>query len=136
MSASLVLDRLSRPLYPLLLIAALGVLVRGHQAPGGGFVAGLIAVSATVLWAIAQGSRAARQRLPGGAPWRLAGAGVLLALLGGVPAVLVGLPFLTHLHAGPWASTVMLFDLGVAMAVWGALAGYVLPLLHEEEAPR
>jgi multicomponent Na+:H+ antiporter subunit B len=127
----LVLDRVSRPLYPLLLLAALAVLLRGHNAPGGGFIAGLIAVTASALWAFARGQRAAERRLPLRSPVRLAGAGVLLVVLSGLPGVLAGGAFLTHLWAGPF-STVMLFDLGVALAVWGALTGYVLPLLGDE----
>jgi multicomponent Na+:H+ antiporter subunit B len=130
----LVIDRVSRLLYPVLLAAALWVLLRGHNEPGGGFIAGLVAVTASVLWAFAHGSQAARRRLPLRSPGVLSGTGVLLAALSGLPGAWTGQPFLTHLWAGP-VSTVMLFDLGVALAVWGALAGYVLPLLQTEEAP-
>ena len=57
-----------------------------------------------------------------------------LALAGG-PAIVAGQAFLTHfsgeLHlaglALPW-STVMLFDLGVMLCVWGSLAALVLAL--------
>lgn len=131
----LMIDLVSRLLYPVLLVAALWVLLRGHNEPGGGFIAGLMAVTASVLWAFAHGSRAARRRLPLRSPGALGGSGVLLAAASGLPGVWTGQPFLTHLWAGP-LSTVMLFDLGVALAVWGALAGYVLPLLHEEEPHR
>jgi len=54
--------------------------------------------------------------------------GVGLALVSGIAAVLAGLPYLTHLWAGG-LSTVLLFDLGVFCAVWGALTGYVYALL-------
>ena len=55
--------------------------------------------------------------------------------LAGVPALVAGQPFLTHVSgelalagiALPW-STVMLFDLGVMLCVWGGLAALVLAL--------
>src|SRR5690349_8725077 len=89
----LVLDRVSRPLYPVILLAALAVLLRGHDAPGGGFIAGLMAVSASALCAFAQGRRAAVRRLPLRSSLRLAGAGVLLAALAGLPGALLGAPY-------------------------------------------
>jgi multicomponent Na+:H+ antiporter subunit B len=128
-----------RGLYPVMLIASLWLLLRGHNAPGGGFVGGLVAVSASAVYAIAFGAERARQRLPL-RPQGLAAAGVLLALASGLPALLSGLPYLTH----PWInvplgvtalplSTVMLFDLGVYCAVWGAVGGYCLELLTADE---
>jgi multicomponent Na+:H+ antiporter subunit B len=52
-----------------------------------------------------------------------------MTLLSGLPAVFLGLPYLTHLWSGGW-STVLLFDLGVFCAVWGTLTGYLYPLLE------
>lgn len=129
-----------RGLYPAILVASLWLLLRGHNAPGGGFVGGLVAVSATAAYAIAFGAQRARRRMPLG-PQRLAAAGVLLALASGLPALLLGLPYLTH----PWTtlplgvtelplSTVMLFDLGVYACVWGSVGGYALALLAAQEA--
>lgn len=128
-----------RGLYPVMLIASLWLLLRGHNAPGGGFVGGLVAVSASAVYAIAFGAERALQRLPL-RPQSLAAAGVLLALASGLLALLSGLPYLTH----PWISvplgvtalplsTVMLFDLGVYCAVWGAVGGYCLELLGVDE---
>ena len=121
-------------LYRPMLLAALVVWFRGHDAPGGGFIAGLIAVAATAGCMLAFGARVARARLPL-APESLAATGVGLGALAGLPAVFAGRPFLTHLSgeisvAGltlPW-STVMLFDLGVMLCVWGAFAALVLAL--------
>lgn len=135
-SRIIILEAAAGPLYPLILAASVWVLLRGHNEPGGGFIGGLIAVSASILWAVAFGSEAARRRLPLREPLRLAALGVLLAGLSGAPALLIGDPYLTHL----WAtlplgftelkvSTVLLFDLGVYLCVWGALAGYALALL-------
>lgn len=138
-SRALMLEVAMRALYPLLLAASLWLLLRGHNAPGGGFVGGLVAVSASAAYAIAFGARRARQRILLG-PAALAAAGVLLALASGLPATFLGLPYLTHL----WTtlqlgvvdlplSTVMLFDLGVYCCVWAAVGGYCLELLGAQE---
>lgn len=135
-SRIVILEAAAGPLYLLILAASVWVLLRGHNEPGGGFIGGLIAVSASILWAIAHGSDAAARRLPLRDPLNLAAAGVLLAALSGLPALLLGDAYLTHL----WAtlplgftdlkvSTVLVFDLGVYLCVWGALAGYALALL-------
>ncbi|MCU0906541.1 MAG: DUF4040 domain-containing protein [Rhodobacteraceae bacterium] len=131
-----ILDVVAGPLYWVILIASVVVYFRGHNEPGGGFIGGLLAVTATILWAIARGSQAAEARLPLGNALALAAAGFGLGAAAGVPAWWYGLPYMTHL----WAtiplgftdlkvSTVYLFDLGVYLAVWGGLGGYVLYLL-------
>ena len=62
-SRIVILEIAARPLYLLILAASVWVLLRGHNEPGGGFIGGLIAVSASILWAIAHGSDAAARRL-------------------------------------------------------------------------
>lgn len=145
-----ILEAAAGPLYWLILAASVWVLLRGHNEPGGGFIGGLVAVSASILWAVAHGSEAAARRLPSGSPVTLAAVGVALAALSGLPALLVGDAFLTHWWGtlplvGVKVSTVLVFDLGVYLCVWGALAGYALALLaidddelaaDEPEAPR
>jgi len=129
---SILLERAAPVLYWMMLIIALAILLRGHNEPGGGFIGGLVAVAASALLAIILNPDSARRRQPL-APLRLAMAGVGLTLLSGLPAVFLGLPYLTHLWSGGW-STVLLFDLGVFCAVWGTLTGYLYPLL-ETDAP-
>jgi multicomponent Na+:H+ antiporter subunit A len=137
---TVILEAVAGPLYAVILAASLWVLLRGHNEPGGGFIGGLVAVAATVLWAVARGGDAAARRLPLRSPVRLAAAGVAVAALAGLPALVAGSPFLT----GIWftvpigfgevkASTVMLFDLGVYLCVWGAVAGYALALLAVDD---
>lgn len=132
---ALIAEVFMRRLYPLLLMASLWILFRGHNAPGGGFIAGLVAVAASSGYALVFGTGSALRRLPL-APGYLGGAGVLMALMSGLPALLQGAPFLTH----QWISlplglvdlplsTVMLFDLGVYLCVWGSLGGYCLGLV-------
>jgi len=133
---SVVLERTIRPLYWVMLVGAAWLLLRGHNAPGGGFVAALAAVAATSAYALVFGAAAARACIPLG-PLRLAALGLAFAAASGLPAVAGGEPFLTH----RWGdlplgftelkvSTVLLFDLGVMLCVWGALAGFCLRLLE------
>jgi multicomponent Na+:H+ antiporter subunit B len=138
-SRALLLERAARPLYAVMLAAAVWILLRGHNAPGGGFIGGLVAVAGTAAYAMVFGAAAAQRRLPLG-PMPLALLGATLALVSGLPALALDRPYLTHLW---WnlplgvtdlpLSTVLLFDVGVFLAVWGTLAGYVLALLRGVE---
>lgn len=134
------LEAAAKPLYWVILAASIVVLLRGHNEPGDGFIGGLMAVAATILWAVVHGPAAAQKRLPMGSARRLAVCGVVAAALSGVPAFVFGEPFLTHLWGASLGfaelklSTVMVFDLGVFMAVWGALAGYALGLIEVDLA--
>jgi multicomponent Na+:H+ antiporter subunit B len=110
-----------------MLVASLWVLLRGHNEPGGGFIGGMIAVAALSLLAISEGSAAALRRIPLG-PARCSAAGALLSLCSGLPALLLGKPYLTHLWSDvPLGfttlsiSTVQLFDFGVFVVVASAL---------------
>ena len=133
------LEVAARGLYWVILAASVWVLLRGHNEPGGGFIGALVAVSATVLWAVARSPADAARRLPLGSPRMLGAAGVLLAGLSGLPGVFAGGSFLTHLW---WTldlgftdlklSTVLVFDIGVYLGVWGALAGYAIALLEAD----
>jgi multicomponent Na+:H+ antiporter subunit B len=124
---AVLLDVGVRWLYPAIMLASLWILLRGHNEPGGGFIGGMVAVAATAMLAVASGSERALARMPLG-PMTLAAAGVALSLASGLPALALGRPYLTHLWgtlplAGIKVSTVLLFDLGVYLAVWGALGG-------------
>lgn len=139
-SRNLILERVMPSLYWLILLAAVWILLRGHNAPGGGFIGGLAALAATAAQAIVFGVPSAERRMLL-RPMPLAVMGVVLALLSGLPAVLFGKPYLTHLWwvlSLGWTdlplSTVLLFDVGVFCAVWGSLAGYILTLLQDRQS--
>ncbi len=129
---STLLAQAARPVYWIMLAAAAWILLRGHNEPGGGFIGGLVAVAGSSLLAITLGAPVAR-RLQPLAPLSLAMTGVGLALLAGFIGLAAGLPYLTHLWTGVGLSTVMLFDLGVFCAVWGAFTGYIYSLLDDGE---
>jgi multisubunit Na+/H+ antiporter MnhB subunit len=108
------------------------LLFRGHNQPGGGFVGGLIAAAAFTLYAIAFGVQRARQALLV-QPMTLLGAGLLIALVSGLPSVLRGRPFLTALWtSGPvTVGTPALFDVGVFLVVAGVVLMMIFSLAEE-----
>jgi len=125
----LILLLATRLLYPIILLASVWLLLRGHNAPGGGFIGGMVAVAGTALLAMGEGRSAAIAKLPLD-PMRLTALGVLVGLAAGLPALALGQPFMTHLwgtlplgFTDLKVSTVLVFDLGVYLAVWGGLGG-------------
>ncbi len=140
MESSLILRAAGHFLLPLLVLFSLFLLLRGHNEPGGGFIAGLVAASAFALYTFSMGLKSARKTLRAD-PRDLMGAGLTLALLSGVPAMLQGQPFLTALW---WPltlpllgevklSTVLAFDIGVYLVVIGSVLTIVLNLAEAEE---
>jgi multicomponent Na+:H+ antiporter subunit A len=121
-----------RLLLPLLLLFAVFLLLRGHHEPGGGFVGGLVGAAAFALYSIAFGVERARQALLV-KPLTLLGAGLLIALASGVPAVLFGDAFLTaEWVPGPLGiGTPMVFDIGVFLVVVGVVLMMVFNLARE-----
>lgn len=116
----------ARLLLPFALLVALYMFLRGHNLPGGGFIAGLIVSLAFFMQYMGEGidSILTRVRIDFMA---LVGVGVCLAGLTGLAGMMAGRPFLTsatgHVHVPligdiPLA-TAMVFDLGVFMAVVG-----------------
>ncbi len=118
---------MTRPLMPLLLLVALFILLRGHNLPGGGFIAGLVTAVALVLQFLASGLRWTFERLR--INYLAATAlGLLITLTTGLAAMLFGQPFLTstftHVHLGPVEfeiASAMAFDLGVFITVVAVL---------------
>ena len=119
-----------RSLMPLLLLFSVFLFLRGHNQPGGGFVGGLVAAAAFALYTIAYGVDRARQALLV-RPMSLLGAGLLIALVSGVPAALRGQPFLTAQWALGAAGTPMVFDAGVFLVVAGVVLMMVFSLAEE-----
>lgn len=130
-SQPLMLRVAARMVLPLALVVTLYIFMRGHNQPGGGFIAGLITAVALVLQYMAMGqSRAeALLRADGGSRFvRWIGIGLGIAGLTGVGAFMFGQPFLTSAHGHPVVpllgelplATAALFDLGVYITVVGA----------------
>ncbi|HET9372470.1 MAG TPA: Na+/H+ antiporter subunit B [Vicinamibacterales bacterium] len=130
--ASPIFRTAARLLMPLLLVFAVFLLLRGHNQPGGGFVGGLIAAAAFALYGIAFGVHRARQALPA-RPLTLLGAGLVIALASGVPAALLGQPFLTAIWPPAFGSigTPAVFDVGVFLVVAGVVLMMIFSLAEE-----
>lgn len=129
---SILLTRTAPVLYWLMMIGAVVILLRGHNEPGGGFIGGLVAVTASSLLAILHGTPLARkyQLL---APLPLAMLGVGVALLAGIPGLIAGEGFLRHVPVAG-LSSVVIFDIGVFLVVWGSFTGYIYALLERQQA--
>lgn len=124
---STILSIANRYLGPILITLSLIALYRGHNYPGGGFIGGLIAASAILLHALSNGWSAAEKRLPL-SPMALLALGLGLAMVSGLPSLLLGDPFMTSIWAPTWhipilgklkLGTPLLFDIGVYLAVIG-----------------
>ncbi len=101
----LIMASLVRLLLPLALLVAVFILLRGHNLPGGGFIAGLITAVALIMQYLANGVAWTQARLPGNMH-PLIGAGLLIATLTGLGSLVLGYPFLTsaftHVHWPLW----------------------------------
>lgn len=121
-----------------MLLFSIFLVLRGHQEPGGGFVGGLVASAALVLYAIAYDVKTARHLLRCD-PRMLIGTGMLVALGSGLVSLLAGRPLMT----GLWASVVLpgmgafsigtpvVFDVGVFMVVLGTALTIMLSLAEQ-----
>ena len=130
----IMLAELMRPLLPLSLAVAAYIFLRGHNLPGGGFIAGLVAAVALVLQYVAQGTDFADQRLRINTV-RLLGIGLGIATLTGVASFAFGYPFLTSTHGYVTPPVIDKFELASAMAfdlgVFLVVIGTVLLALTE-----
>jgi multicomponent K+:H+ antiporter subunit A len=123
---SLMLTTVTALLMPIAVMVSIYFYLRGHNQPGGGFIAGLVFAIALILQYVAVGLQVAetqaRLRYPLWIGW-----GLLFAGVTGLGSALVGFPFLTSTFkyfSFPLIGTVpiasaMFFDLGVFLAVIG-----------------
>jgi multicomponent Na+:H+ antiporter subunit B len=127
----------STPIIFVLIAIGLHFFLRGHNSPGGGFVAGLIVAVAALL-----ARMSGRRRLLIVPPLRLVPAGLLLAAATGIAPMLAGQGFLESAYGYrewpligefEWA-TAVLFDAGVFLVVVGATLT-IIDLLAEDRGP-
>ncbi len=124
--STVVLRTVARVVAPVVVLYGVRLLLVGHEAPGGGFVGGLVTALAVVLGWLAFGPPPRARR------WER---GVVLGLgicaVTGLGAVLLGRPFLSHavLYVGPVkVSTSLFFDVGVFVVVVAATLAAVRTL--------
>ncbi len=129
---------IARLLLPVAFVVAAHLLLRGHNEPGGGFVAGLVIAVAYVMQYVVSGTQwvEARTKIR---PMRAIGFGLLLAAATGVGAIALGYPFLTThtahvtlpLIGDVHVPSAALFDVGVFSVVVGATLLILTAFAHQ-----
>jgi multicomponent K+:H+ antiporter subunit A len=127
-----------RFLLPFMGIIAAYFFMRGHNLPGGGFVAGLIFATAIIVQYMIAGTAWVESHIRL-RPHRWIAYGLLLACVTGLGAWLLGFPFLTshtaHLHLPVLGEihvpSAFAFDLGVFASVVGSSMLILVALAHQ-----
>jgi monovalent cation:proton antiporter len=136
---SLILGTTARGMMPLLMLFSLHLLWRGHNEPGGGFIAGLMTAAALVLQYVAFSAEHVRRCVP--LNYRvLIGVGLLFSLGMGLAALLYGSAFLEHrfghFHMPGFGevelATALVFDVGVYLVVVGVTLMIIATLGQEK----
>ncbi|MGQ1891142.1 MnhB domain-containing protein [Thermophagus sp. OGC60D27] len=128
---NLILEKIVNLFLYLLNGFAVFLLLRGHNNPGGGFIAGIIAASGFLLYGIVFGSEAVLKKL-GTNPRYVIGAGLLLAFVSAILPIFFQKPPMTALwisigsyHLG----TPLLFDTGVFVLVTGMIVSIITNIM-------
>ena len=129
---------LVRLLLPVAFVVGASFFLRGHNAPGGGFMAGLVVSVALLLQYMVSGTEWVEAHIPL-RPRRWAALGLLLVLATGVGSFVVGYPLLTT-HTWHFSLPLLgevhfpsatFFDLGVFFAVVGSTLLILVALAHQ-----
>jgi multicomponent K+:H+ antiporter subunit A len=132
----------ARPLFAATLLLAAYIFLRGHNLPGGGFIAGLITALGLIMQYLAGDFHWTTAQLRLDYPKMIA-SGLLLMALTGLTSIAFGYPLLssvfTHIHLPLIAefeiASVMVFDLGVYLIVVGVVLLILLELGRVEPEP-
>ncbi len=133
---TLILSTLLKALTPLFIGFALYMFFRGHDNPGGGFIAGLIASIPLMIHTMVFGARSTRRRFRL-RPRLVAALGLLLALVSGMFSVVKGKAFMTPLWIEQKiplvgkVGTPIFFDAGVFFVVFGVVLNITFLLTDE-----
>jgi len=135
MIGSPVLRTVARFAVPLTIWVSMVIFMQGHNLPGGGFIAGVMAGAAGAMYLMAFGTaRAARFRW-----WKMSIVGLMISVLTGTVPFLMGRPYMQQaiLHfdlpvVGLYElPTATFFDLGVYLIVLGTLMTIFVELAQE-----
>lgn len=130
-----ILPTVARFAVPLTVWISLVIFLQGHNLPGGGFVAGVMASAAGAIYLLAFGTaRAARLRW-----WKISVVGLMISVGTGTVPLLMGRPYMQHaiwhidlpvfgLYELPTAT---FFDLGIYLIVLGTLMTIFVELAQE-----
>ncbi|MEM6507514.1 MAG: MnhB domain-containing protein [Planctomycetota bacterium] len=127
-------------IFPLTLLFALYMALKGHNFPGGGFIGGLIAAVALVLYRMSHGTDAMMRLMPIH-PRVVVAVGLAIAGFTGIVPLFFGEPMLRT--AAPYVSfgfgedvhlpSALAFDVGVLLVVVGVAVGMIVRLGEEVE---
>ena len=129
---------LVRAVLPVAAMLAVYLFMRGHNQPGGGFVAGLVLSVAFILQYIVSGTRWVEANMVL-MPQKWIAVGLLTATTTGLGSLALGYPFLTshtaHLQL-PWLGSIHLpsalfYDIGIFTLVVGATLLVLTALAHQ-----
>lgn len=134
----LILRSITKLVVFIILTLAIYLFFSGHNAPGGGFIGGLVLASAIVLLLLTYDIETIKYGIP--VDFKIVSAiGSLIVLLTGLGSILFGEPFLTQTFATfdipllgeRELSTVTFFELGVALAVVGVVITIILSISED-----
>ncbi|SRR5690625_4344614 len=136
----LILKSTSSVIVFVLLGFAVYLLIAGHNSPGGGFVGGLVTSAAILLLYFAFGEQTVKKILPVNYMTFIP-AGLLIATLTGLGAIIFNVPFLTHTFGvipipfigGIEIATAMFFDIGVYLTVLGTTMTIILHIAFDRD---
>lgn len=136
--SSLILRTANGIIFPLTLLLALYMALKGHNMPGGGFIGGLIAAVALVLYRMSHGTDAMMRLMPIH-PRVLVAVGLAIATLTGITPLFFGEPMLRSI--APYINfgfgddvhvpSALFFDIGVLLVVIGVSVGMIVRLGEE-----
>ncbi|HLS65686.1 MAG TPA: Na(+)/H(+) antiporter subunit B [Pseudogracilibacillus sp.] len=133
-----ILQSISKIVVFIILTLALYLFFSGHNAPGGGFIGGLVLASAFVLLLLAFDIETVRAGIPINFSI-LSACGAFIVIAAGIGAVLFGEPFLRqaffHMHLPLFGTveltTVTIFEIGVALTVVGVVVTIILSISED-----
>jgi len=134
----LILRTVTKLIVFIILTLAIYLFFSGHDAPGGGFIGGLVLASAIVLLLLTYDIETIKYSIP--FDFKIVSAiGALIVLLTGLGSIIFGEPFLTQTFATvilPFLgevelSTVTFFELGVALVVVGVVVTIILSISED-----
>ncbi len=136
---SLLLDVDVRALFHTVLLFSVFLLFAGHNAPGGGFIAGLVAGAGFMLRYVAGGFEEVDRSEPV-PPEVLLGGGVVLSVATGMGSLVFGGDFLQSGYSSGdlpvlgsvSVTSVLVFDVGVYLVVVGLVVSVLRSLGREE----
>ena len=137
-ASSPILQATARLTLHLMLLFSVYLLLRGHNEPGGGFIAGMLTSLAIILQMVAFDLESFKKEIPWN-PLRIVFSGLTLSAVTGTGALVFGQPFMTsafgHFHlpllGDVELASAMFFDIGVYLVVVGTTLAIIRTIAEE-----